>query len=232
MENLIWATAFFVAIHLIVSGTPLRGAIVGVIGEKIYMALFAIASLGGIVWMIKAYPAARAAATVLWTPPRGLVDSAPLIMLIVFFFVVIGVLTPNPTALLTADRIGRDDAAQGINRITRHPVMWGIGIWGLMHMAVNAHSAAVILFGGFAFTALAGTLAIDHKRAKAFGDQWQSFKAQTSNVPFVALLSGRTTFKWSEIGWWRPLIALILFVVFLFGHKHLFGVSPIPNMTH
>ncbi len=230
MENLIWATLFFIAIHLVISGTRLRGAILGVVGEKIYMALFSIASLVGIVWMVRAYPDARAAAEMLWEPPKALLDSAPLIMLIVFLLVVIGALTPNPTALMTKGHIKRDDAVKGITRITRHPVMWGFGLWGLMHMAVNGHSAAVILFGGLAFTALAGTLAIDSKRAKAYGDQWQKFKAQTSNIPLAALITGRTKFKWAEISWWRPLIALVLYVVFLMGHRGLFGVSPIPGM--
>ncbi len=230
MENLIWATLFFIAIHIVISGTKLRDAIVGATGEKIYSVLFSIASLVGIVWMVKAYPNAKANAEMLWMPPKALLDSAPLIMLIVFLFVVIGALTPNPTAILTKNNISRDDAVRGITRITRHPVMWGFGIWGLMHMAVNAHSAAVVFFGGLAFTALAGTIAIDGKRARAYGDQWQSFKTQTSNIPFAALLKGSTKFKWSEISWWRPLIALVLYIVLLMGHRGLFGVSPIPGM--
>ena len=232
MQNLIWATLFFIAIHLVISGTKLRDIIVGLVGEKIYGALFSIASLVGIVWMIRAYPDAKATSEILWVPPKALLDSAPLIMLIAFLLVVVGSLTSNPTALMSKNHINRDDAVKGITHITRHPAMWGFGLWGLLHMAVNGHDAAVVMFGGFALTALAGTLAIDSKRARAYGDQWQSFKAQTSNVPFAALLTGRTKFKWAELSWWRPLIAFVLFIVLLFGHRYLFGVSPIPGMTH
>jgi hypothetical protein len=31
-----------------------------------------------------------------------------------------------------------------------------------------------------------------------------------------------------EIGWWRPVLALILYGLFLHLHKILFGVSPLP----
>ena len=62
MLNLIAAAAFFVLLHLLVSGTRLRGALVGAIGEGPYMGLFSLASVGALAWLIVAFAAARGGA--------------------------------------------------------------------------------------------------------------------------------------------------------------------------
>jgi uncharacterized membrane protein len=40
----------------------------------------------------------------------------------------------------------------------------------------------------------------------------------TSVLPFAALLSGRARMDWRGIGWWRPLLALIVYVGVLHLH--------------
>ena len=55
MTSLIAACALFFLIHSLISGTGLRGAIAGAIGEKAYRALFTVLSLVGIVWMAMSY---------------------------------------------------------------------------------------------------------------------------------------------------------------------------------
>ncbi len=55
MISLLAAACFFVGIHLFISGTPLRDAIVARIGEQPYLGLFSLASLAGIVWLCMAY---------------------------------------------------------------------------------------------------------------------------------------------------------------------------------
>ena len=58
MASLVLAAAFFVGIHVFVSGTALRGAIVARIGENGFRGAFSLASLAGIVWLSRAYAAA------------------------------------------------------------------------------------------------------------------------------------------------------------------------------
>ena len=60
MNNLVAAMAVFLAIHLFISGTRLRDVIVGAIGEKPYMGLFSLLSLGVIVWLAMAFNQAGA----------------------------------------------------------------------------------------------------------------------------------------------------------------------------
>ena len=49
MVSLVAAALFFGLIHLGVAGTRLRDRIVGVIGERVYLASFSVASLVGLV---------------------------------------------------------------------------------------------------------------------------------------------------------------------------------------
>jgi uncharacterized membrane protein len=55
MANLIAAAAFFLAIHFGISGTRLRDHLVRLVGQKVYLALFGLVSIIGLVWLIRAY---------------------------------------------------------------------------------------------------------------------------------------------------------------------------------
>lgn len=58
MANLVAAVVFFLGIHFGVSGTVLRGRLVKLIGEKAFRGLFALASIAGLIWLIRAYSTA------------------------------------------------------------------------------------------------------------------------------------------------------------------------------
>ena len=59
MTMLIAAAAAFLAIHLLISGTRARDGLTSVLGENAYMGLFALASIGVIIWMVLTYNAAQ-----------------------------------------------------------------------------------------------------------------------------------------------------------------------------
>ena len=61
MLSLIAAASYFLAIHLLVSGTRVRDAVTGQIGVARYMGFFAIASVAGLAWLINAFAQARQA---------------------------------------------------------------------------------------------------------------------------------------------------------------------------
>ena len=77
MTSLIAAAVLFIAIHLLVSGTRLRDTLVSALGEKVYMALFSIASLALIVWLVMSYNDAVTSAenVIYWQAPAGLMHS-------------------------------------------------------------------------------------------------------------------------------------------------------------
>jgi uncharacterized membrane protein len=226
MVSLVAAAVFFDGIHFFVSGTALRGKIVGVIGERPFQGVFSLMSLVGIVWLSRAY--GQAGYVPLWGEIPALRPVALIIMLIAFLFVVLAFTTPNPTAVGGEALLAEGEPAKGIQRITRHPFLWGVVVWSFTHLLLNGDLASVILFGAFLILAVGGPFSIDRKRKKALGDRWNRFAAVTSNVPFMAIVEGRNSLALGEIGWWRPVLALVLYGLFLHLHKYLFGVSPLP----
>ena len=224
------AAAAFVLLHLLVSGTRVRDALTGVIGQGPYMGLFSLASVGALVWMIMAFGAARAdpmqAAYWSATPVTKAIQLG--LMLLSFLLVVPGLLTPNPTSVRQESALEKPNAVQGMLRITRHPFLWGVAVWAAGHLLVNGDRAGIVLFGSFLLLAIFGTASIDAKRKRALGDKWTAFAAQTSNLPFAAILASRQSLNIAEIGWWRLLLAVVLYAAMLLAHPYAFGVRALP----
>lgn len=227
MNGLIAAAAFFVLLHLLVSGTRLRAALVGTIGEGTYMALFSLVSLGGIIWLSMAYGDARGAGGTYWDTGAIGRHTALIIQLLAFLLVVPGLLTPNPTSVKQEGALERPDVVKGMLRVTRHPFLWGVAVWAIGHLLVNGDTPSILLFGSMLALAIFGTFSIDAKRRRALGPIYQAFEAQTSNVPFGAIASGRQKLSLGEIGWWRLLLAVAIWAAVLFGHRYAFGVDPL-----
>jgi uncharacterized membrane protein len=87
----------------------------------------------------------------------------------------------------------------------------------------------VILFGTFLLLSILGTFSIDAKRQRKLGAAWDAFAAKTSNVPFAAVIAKRNTLNITESLGWRFWVALLIFIVVLFSHARVIGVSPFPN---
>ena len=230
MATLIAAAAAFLAIHFFVSGTPLRDRITAAIGERPYLGLFSIASLVLIVWQVIAYNRAQAGNDPqLYQLGEGVRHLGIPLVAIAFFVGVQGLLQRNPTRVQMAGAVQDQAVVKGMLRITRHPFLWGVALWSGFHLAANGDEASVIFFGTFFLLAVLGTLLIDAKRRRKLGAAWNSFAAKTSNIPFGAVIAGRNRVALREIFGWRFWAATALFVVILFCHPRLFGVSPFPG---
>jgi len=229
MTNLIAAAAAFLLIHLLVSGTRLRDALVRTLGQGAYMGLYSLASIALLTWMGCAYAAAqRGPDPVYWsaTPATKWIQLG--VTLIAFLLAIPGLATRNPTSVQGETLLEREDVVQGVLRITRHPFLWGVALWAAGHLMVNGDLASLIFFGCLFGLAVLGPSSIDAKRKRALGDKWDAFARETSAVPFAAILQGRQRLKLGEIGAWRLALAVILWAGLLLAHPHLFGVSPLP----
>jgi uncharacterized membrane protein len=226
MIMLIAASATFLGIHLLVSGTKLRDAIVARIGENPYLGLFSLSSLGAIVWLCIAYNHAYASADnrLLYDLGQGLRNWAIPVVAVAFLLAAPGILMPNPTSARQETA-----AARGVLRITRHPFLWGTAIWAGYHLLAAVTLASVIFFATFLVLALLGTRAIDAKCRRRRGTEWQAVAYRTSNLPFAAILAGRNRFVASEYFDWHFAAAVVAFALFLYFHNYLFSMSPFPN---
>lgn len=225
---LILATAAFVGAHLVLSSLPVRDCLVAVLGETGFRAAYSFAAMALLAWVIFAYNAAPYVAV--WAPPIGLRHLSLTLMPVACVLVVAGLASRNPTA------VGADTAAVaaagpvGIFRIARHPVMWGVALWGFAHLLANGDAAGMILFAGMSVLALGGAAHSDARHRASAGEAWAAYRAQSSFVPFAALLARRTSWRPREIGWARLLGGLALYALLLLVHPWLFGVSPLPGL--
>jgi len=222
---LILASVLFVGSHFVGSSAPVRDLLATRLGERGFLAVYSIVAAVLLISMISAY--GRAPVVPLWTPATWMYWLPAIFMVPATLFAVAAVSQDNPTAVMQHLRSG-DRPAPGILAITRHPLMWGIALWALAHIPPNGTAADLIFFGSFAILALGGTLVIDAKKRRQWGEaEWRRLAEQTSNLPFAAILAGRARLRLGEIGGLRIIGAATLYVLFVFGHPFIAGVPAV-----
>lgn len=220
------AALLFVGGHFVLSSRPLRQALSTRLGERPFLAIYALVALATFAWLLLAY--ARAPYVGLWSPSAWSRWIPFCIMPFAMILLVSGYLVRNPTVVGQERHLATADAAPGILKITRHPAMWAMTLWGLSHILANGDAASLVLFASIIVLALGGAAHIDRRRRAAYPQEWQRFAAVTSYVPFAAIAAGRNSVMLRDIGWSGPVVGLIVFVVFLFAHRWLIGVPAWP----
>lgn len=220
--SLIVAAIAFCGSHVLLSSTRLRGSLRDQLGERGFIAVYSLTALVTFAWFLVAY--ARAPTIILW-PKQSWTPLVPIVVMpLAAVLLVAGYSTPNPTAVGMERSARADDPAPGILRITRHPVMWAIGLWAISHVIANGDLRSLLFFGALAALSLGGTVLIDRKKQLALGSNWSRLAEVTSNLPFAALLAGRTAMRWRDIGVLRLAAGLLLYVVLYRAHAIIAGV--------
>jgi len=210
----------FLATHF-VSSTPLRPLLAQAIGERGYLLAYSLVAFAALGWMIWAF--IRVPPEPLWP---GLRLAPAMLMPFSFILLACGLLSRNPTLVGAEKLLKQPEAARGMLRVTRHPMMCGFMLWAAAHILARGELKATVFFGAFLALAVLGALAIDRRKARTLGEDWRRFAAVTSYVPFVAIAQGRNRFVAAEIGWRNPAIGLALYAAFLWLHPMLFGFRP------
>ena len=224
------ATLAFVGGHLVLSSGPVRGRLVGLIGEGPFRGLYSILAAGTLVWMVESYRFALD--TRLWTvgafgPPILYVS-----MFLASIFLACSLTPSNPTLAGLDDVPPAATSAYGIFAVARHPMLVSFALWSGAHLVVRGDVAGLIFFGGFFVLAILGMIHIDaRQRASAVGAAaagWAAFEAATSRTPFLALIQGRARVRLKELGPARLVAGVLLFVVMLFAHGPVIGLYLTP----
>lgn len=223
LNELAVAMAVFVGGHFLLSSQPVRGRLAGTLGEGGFAIGYSILSLAAFIWMLLSF--GNAPHVELWPAPPALRTIPMMIMPLAVLFIVGGYTQPNPTAVGQSLPAGEPPVTTGILTFTRHPVMWGVGLWALAHIPPNGDAASLILFGGMAVLALGGTVAIDAKRRDRDPVSFAHLAAVTSNVPFLAIKEGRAQMAGLEK--WRLLLAAAVYFGLLIAHPWIAGVPAI-----
>jgi uncharacterized membrane protein len=234
--GLIAAAVAFVGSHFVLASPRTRKALVARLGEQGFTGLFSLVAVLTLAVLIVAY--GESPYLQLWAAAPALRWVPVAVMPVAAFLILCGVTQPNPTAVRQHFDPKARDPAPGILKVTRHPVMWGIGLWALAHIPPNGDLASLVFFGSFAVLAFVGTTQIEAKRRAREPDGFARFAEVTSNVPLASLFSAkrRAFWKtaygldpaqtvWGEIGLWRVAAALALYVALIAAHPWITGVA-------
>ncbi|MGK7870041.1 NnrU family protein [Falsiroseomonas sp. E2-1-a20] len=221
MTLLILAALFWIGVHVGLSGTALRGKAVAAVGEKRFMIGFSVTSVVAIFLLVQAWQSAET--TFLWSAGPGLRWVLAVLMLPAFVLFMASH-KRNPTAVGAK---GLGEEPRGIQRITRHPMLWSFALWAAIHIIGNGDTASLLFFGAFLVTALAGMPSIDAKLAARDPEAWARFSARTSIIPFAAIAAGRNRLAPGEIGWMPPVVGLVIWAALLHFHRGIFGVPAV-----
>ena len=222
---LLVAAIALIMTHVVPSIPSVRSRIVAAIGEGAFSGIYSLVAVACIAAMVWAFN--RVPQDFLWVPGPGLRHLPVLLMPLALLLMVTGLLTPNPASFGREEQLQEKIPATGIVRVTRHPFLWGVILWSIAHVLANGDVGAVLFFGGFLGLSVAGMAGLDKKRAVKHGESWQRFIDITSSVPFLAIVGGRNKLIFSEIGWMKLVITVVLYFALLFSHRWLFGVSPL-----
>lgn len=214
--------------HLFLSWKPVRGWLIARLGsERRFQGLYSLVAVLGLAGLGLGY--AFRPGIVLWQGPVWL-EWVTLGLMPIAFLLLVGAYTQtNPGALNQEEGLDAADPAPGILAITRHPFQWGVILLALLHLLVNGDLASLILFGALILLSGLGSLHLDTRRREAYGARWARYERLTSHLPFWGILTRKTHLVPKEIGPWVPLIALAAYLIFLYLHPRLFGVSPFPG---
>ena len=213
---LIVAVSLFVGSHEVLSH-PLRAPLVRAIGEKGFLLFYSIVALGSLAWAIliwRAIPPDR-----LWDTPGWVYAGAPALMLFAAILFIGSVTAPNP-ALMGMPSGG---SPRGVQRITRHPMMWSFAIWAIVHIVLSADSRTIVLASGIFVLALFGARMQDIKKRASTPGYGEHIRA-TGFLPFGAQLRGRLPWSSAMPGMVAALGGLVLWALLLWGHPLIVGV--------
>ena len=223
MSDLVWliiAISAFIAGHELLSH-PFRAPLVARVGERGFLIIYSVTALATLGWAVqvwKGVPVDR-----LWIAPLWLHWASIGLMAFAAILFVGSVTAPNP-ALMGMPAGGRP---RGVQRITRHPMMWSFAIWGLVHIVLSADSRTIVLASGIIVMALFGAAMQDRKKARANPAYRDHMKA-TGFVPFSAQIAGRAGWGTAVPGLVATAGGVVLWALLLWSHPLVIGLSAWP----
>lgn len=216
-----WWLAFAGA-HLVLSSQKLRPILVAKLGQGPFLGVYSLVALATFFPLVGTYLAHIHGGTVLWdlSSVPGVAVVTQVVSLVSFSVVAGSFFQPSPAMVP-----GAGARVYGLLRITRHPMFMPIGAWGASHLLVNGYSADVAFFGGMVLFAVIGCAHQDARKRVEGGATLEPFFAETSLLPFGAIVAGRTSLVWSELPWPGMGLGAAFALVFYLAHPLMFGMG-------
>src|SRR5438128_4010661 len=178
----------FAGTHLVLSSLPVRQRIVARLGEGPFRGLYSLVAFAFFVPLVRTFFAHKHAGRWLWLVERGtgLRWAIYAGMGLAFVMLVASLVRPSPAGVVPGDPTPR-----GVYRITRHPLVMSIALFGALHLLPNGSTTDVAFFGGFVAFALAGAWHQDRRKLALGVPGFRAFYEATPFLPFT----GRDTLR-------------------------------------
>ncbi len=221
----LWA-ALFVLSHLVISSAAVRPRLMAALGAQAYRGVYSLVAFGTLGPLIYEFACNKHAGPMLWfiredDPARWLVW---LLMLLAFIFFVASLINPNPASMGAPQGTGH---ASGILKITRHPGFVGFALFGLAHILMNGWLGDIIFFGMFPVLGIIGGIHQDRRKLTELGESYGQLMAETSIIPFGAIIAGRQKFTFGDVPWIGIVGGAAVTIMIVVLHPIIFGGHPL-----
>jgi uncharacterized membrane protein len=183
MNEALWilvaANVAFVGTHFAMSH-PLRAPLVKALGAGGFQIAYTLVSFATLAWVYFAFIAA---------PPADLPGSgnigwiAATIITLPAMILLAGSFIGNPALPTPMAEAQARAEPKGVFRVTRHPMMWGIGLWAISHMALFWSIRTMVTALAMGVLALVGAKLQDAKKEALMGEAWGQWESRTSYWP-------------------------------------------------
>ena len=177
--TLIAANIAFVGTHFAMSH-PLRAPMVKALGAGGFTAAYSLVSFATLGWMAFAFKAA---------PPADLPGSgeagwiiASLLTLLAMILLA-GSFIGNPALPTPMAEAQARAEPKGVFIVTRHPMMWAIGLWAASHIVLFWSTRTLVTAAAMGVLALVGAKLQDAKKEALMGAAWAEWESKTSYWP-------------------------------------------------
>jgi len=183
--NLTAANVAFVGSHFAMSH-PLRSPMAKALGARGFQLAYTVVSFATLGWVALAFKAAPGADL----PGSG--EAGWIVATLITWPAMIllaGSLVGNP-ALPTPQAEAQARAEpKGVFRVTRHPMMWGIGLWAISHLVLFWSVRTMITACAIGVLALVGARLQDGKKQALMGEAWAAWESRTSYWPRIGRIA-------------------------------------------
>lgn len=209
--------------HIIGSSIPVRTFAVSRIGTLGFKAIYSLVALATFVPLCYFYFTHRHAGYRLYSSGYFIELLAQFLMLGAIIVLLQGFVTPNPLTTMAelAGKVIR--TGQGIQRLTRHPQNFAFGLFGLAHLLANPYVGDWIFFGGFIVYGIVSAMHQDRRQLVTGSVAVRQFLADTSALPFAAILRGKQRLAPGEYHPPALAAAVVLFILMRLLHPMIFG---------
>ena len=183
--TLIAANVAFVGTHFAMSH-PLRAPMVKALGAGGFQGVYTVVSFATLAWVYFAFTAA---------PPADLPGSgevgwiAATIITLPAMILLAGSFMGNPALPTPMAETQARAEPRGMFKVTRHPMMWGIGLWAASHIVLFWSTRTLVTALAMGVLALVGAKFQDAKKEVLMGAAWAEWESKTSYWPRWGALS-------------------------------------------